>query len=776
MWGRGAVESRSGNRWWLAVPALAMLAGLLVLAADWGAGLDRGLRDMRDGMRMHSASGDIAIVEIDARSLRALNQWPWPRRHHAALVDKLAAAGATLIAFDVNFEAESNPVDDGALAAALQRAGGIVALPTFQQAEDAVGSELIETLPNNLFIDHVFLGGVNVVNDVDGLVRRLPLGTFTADTPRPSMASLLAEAPGEIDEMLEIDFSIDPATIPRLSYIDVLEGRFEPAQVAGKRLIVGGTAADMEDRYAVPLHGVLPGVIVQTLAAETLIAGGPPVRSSGWWPLVLSLLAALAASLPRSRAWRRIVALGVGLVLVLALPLAAERWLALTFPLAPALATLLVAAIGALALQVSSKHHRRSLIDAETGLPNLKAFLATSGRGAAAPIVVARFDKFDVLAATLGPAATAMLVQRVAERIAGETVATLHRTDDHSLAWIAPADVEQLDRQLAAVAAAMRAPVECGRKVDVTVGLGAAVSVEDVREGRKQQLANAAFAAERALRDRRPFLHFEDVRDDESDWHLSLMSELDAAMAATQVWNAYQPKLDMRSGRICGVETLVRWTHSERGAVGPDRFIPVVEANGRAADLTKHVFRQALADADRWHAMGHRLSVAVNVSATLLEDQSFIAWLGEALQAAAVDPGSITVEVTESAAVKNVEQAAAALREWRSLGVLISIDDYGTGQSSLGYLQRLPAGELKIDKSFIEHVAEDNRDAIMVRSTVALAHQLGMKVVAEGVEDEATLAVLKELDCDVAQGWLIGRAMPAAALETFLAEPTRLAA
>ena len=776
MWGGGAADGTSGNRWWLAVPALALLAGLMVLGAGWGAGLDRGLRDMRDSVRMHPAGGDIAIVEIDAKSLRALNQWPWPRRHHAALIDRLVGAGAALIAFDINFEAESNPTDDGALAAALQRAGGLVALPTFQQFEDAEGSSVVETLPNNLFRDHVFLGGVNVVADADGLVRGLELGTMISDTPRPSMASLLAEAPGTIDEVLEIDFSIDPATIPRLSYIDVIEGRFDPAEVAGKRLFVGGTAADMEDRYAVPLHGVLPGVIVQTLGAETLLAGGAPARSSGWWPLLLALLVALAATMPGSRAWRSIAVLSVGLVALLALPLAAEHWLAMTFPIAPALATLLFAAIGALALQVSGEHHRRSLIDAETGLPNLKAFLAAPKGSLVTASVVARLDRFDVLATTLGPAATAMLVQRVAERIAAETGCALYRTDDHSLAWKAPAEQEPLDRQLAAVAAAMRAPIECGRMVDVTVGLGAAESEAGGRDGRKQQLANAAFAAERALRDRRPFLHFEEAKDDESGWHLSLMSELDAAMAAGEVWNSYQPKLDIRSGRICGVETLVRWTHRERGPVGPDRFIPVVEAHGRAADLTAHVFRQALTDADRWHAMGHRLSVAVNVSATLLEDQEFIAWLGEALREAEVDPGSITVEVTESAAVKDVEQAAAALREWRSLGLVISIDDYGTGQSSLGYLQRLPAGELKIDKSFIENVAEDHRDAIMVRSTVALAHQLGMKVVAEGIEDEATLKVLKELDCDVAQGWLIGKPMPAAALETFLGEPARLAA
>jgi EAL domain-containing protein (putative c-di-GMP-specific phosphodiesterase class I)/GGDEF domain-containing protein len=393
-------------------------------------------------------------------------------------------------------------------------------------------------------------------------------------------------------------------------------------------------------------------------------------------------------------------------------------------------------------------------------------------------VMVARIDQFEALAAALGHASSISLVQRVAERLAREGSGAIYRSAPDCLAWAQAPDPEQIERQLDAIAAGMRAPVDCGRPVDVTMAIGTAEarSKDGARHSAEQQVANAALAAERALRDRRPFLHFAEAADAESGWHLSLLSELGEAMAAGEVWNAYQPKLDLATGEICGVETLVRWTHRERGPVGPDRFIPIVEAHGRAEELTAHVLRQALADAERWNSMGHRLSVAVNISATLLEERGFITWLADELRTSPVDPGKITLEVTEAAAVKDVEQAAAALQEWRALGVVISIDDYGTGQSSLGYLQRLPAGELKIDKSFVQNLVEDQRDVIMVRSTVALAHQLGMKVVAEGVEDEATLALLKAAECDVAQGWLIGRPMPAEQLEAFLATDRKLAA
>lgn len=766
------LRMEGGRKWWLLVPALALLAGLLILGSGWGVGVERSLREARDGLRAQAASGEIVIVEIDARSLRDLSRWPWPRRYHAAAIDRLTAAGVELIAFDVNFAVRSNSEDDAALEAALKRSGGLVALPTYQEEVGREHSEIIEALPYEPFRNNAFLAGVNVMADDDGVLRRLPLGTFTGETPRPSMASLFAEAPGDVDQVINIDFSIDPATIPRLSFVDIVEGRFDPSAVAGKKLIIGGTAADMEDRYAVPRHGVLPGVVVQMLAAETLLAGGAPGAASGWWALLLALLVAMAATFP-GNIWRSAIALSLGLAAVLALPLGAEHWLGTTVPIVPALAALMVAAFCAVIFQVGQRYQVRSMIDADTGLPNLSALLAL--RQAAQAVVVARIDRFEALAATLGPAGTANLVQRVAERITAECGHEVYRMDEHSLGWCTAASTrEELEDAMGRVAAAMRAPVECGRQVDVTLGLGAAASAAG--EAGKQLVANAALAAERALGERRPFLHFDDAKDEESGWHLSLMSELGAAMAAGQVWNAYQPKLDIRTGRVTGVETLVRWSHPERGAVGPDRFIPVVEANGRAAELTAHVFREALADAARWHAAGHELTVAVNVSATLLEDQAFIAWLGETLHVSPVAAEMVTVEVTESAAVKKVEEAAAALAHWRSLGVAVSIDDYGTGQSSLGYIQRLPATELKIDMSFVQNITRDHRDAIMVRSTIALAHQLGMKVVAEGVEDQATLALLKELDCDVAQGWLIGRPMPAAALEASLTEIRALAA
>jgi EAL domain-containing protein (putative c-di-GMP-specific phosphodiesterase class I) len=181
-------------------------------------------------------------------------------------------------------------------------------------------------------------------------------------------------------------------------------------------------------------------------------------------------------------------------------------------------------------------------------------------------------------------------------------------------------------------------------------------------------------------------------------------------------------------------------------------------------------------DALHWRDHGFSIGVAVNVSAGLLADHEFIEMVAQILLSSRLAPGWVTIEVTETAAMDNPERAIAALESWRRHGVNISIDDYGTGQSSLNYLQKLPATELKVDKSFVRTIADDPRNAIMVRSTVVLAHELGMKVVAEGIEDAECLRLLKEMGCDLGQGYHIGRPMSADALADFLSERPRCAA
>jgi EAL domain-containing protein (putative c-di-GMP-specific phosphodiesterase class I)/CHASE2 domain-containing sensor protein len=750
--------------------ALAVLAGLFALSVGGGAAAERLLRDLRDQIRAHPSSGEVAIVEIDSRSLRELATWPMPRRYHGALVDRLHQAGARSIGFDVDFSSRSNPVDDAAFAAALARADGGVMLAALRQQIAAGSDEMVENVPIAELRDHAFLAAVNVIPDADGQVRQMPFGLEIDGLPRPSLAALTAEREASSEGFFAIDYAIDPATIRRFSFIDVVAGRVPAAALRGRRIIVGATAVEIGDRYAVPGYGVIPGVVIQALAAETLLAGPPSAAASGIWPLLLALAAIFAAMWLRRRPLR-IACFALGTAAVLALPLAGEQYWGLSFPLVPALAALATALLAALALRVAHEVRRRTLIDNATGLPNGSA-LALAAPAAATPVVVARIERFAATAAGIGPAATINLVHRVADRLGFGHDRIIYRVDEAHLAWIEPEDgAATLEQRIEALAALMRTPIDCRRPIDVALSFGVA---DPVAAGARQQIADAALAAERAARRGVRWERF--AAGEETDWHLSLLAELDAALAAGQIWNAYQPKLDIASGRIVGAEALVRWSHEERGPIPPDRFIPIVEAQGRARDLTLHVLRRALEDAATWRAQGLALGVAVNISATLLLDPGFAVMLEEEIAAAQVPAEWVTLEVTESAAMKDNDAAVAALVSWRALGVHISIDDYGTGQSSLAYLQALPATELKIDKSFVTDLAANGRNAIMVRSTIALAHELGMKVVAEGIEDGDCLARLAEMGCDTGQGWHIGRPMPAADLAALSAGQERAAA
>jgi EAL domain-containing protein (putative c-di-GMP-specific phosphodiesterase class I)/CHASE2 domain-containing sensor protein len=768
---RKLVDALLGRRR-LVSATLAALLGCLTLAIGAGQGLDQVMREGRDALRAHPASGEVHIVEIDARSLDALGRWPVPRRYHGRLIDRLHDAGARAIAFDVDFSASSTAAEDAALATALERAGGSVILPTFRQQAGGSSSYSVDNIPAKPFRDNAFLAGVNVIPDGDGYVRRVPLGVETMGVTRPSLPSIVAERQASAGESFAVDFSIDPASVPRHSFIDLVEGRVPATAIAGKRIIVGATAIETGDRYAVPRHGVLPGFVIQALATETLLQGPVPRDAGGLLPLLLAL-ALIGWTMRAGPRPLRCAVFALGGALILMLPLFGERMFALSFQLAPALSALAAAGLGALGLHLAQRFRHRALVDQNSGLANLAALEADAGQGAGL-IVVARVDRFAAMAAGLGPAMTTSLVRRIAERLAFADGGRIYRVDEGSLAWIeSQAGEDTLDQRLDTLCVMMRSPVDCGRPVDVTLTFGIAAAAA---AGPKQQIANAALAAVHAAAGGKRWERFTGEASDETSWHLSLLSELDAAMAAGLVWNAYQPKLDLESGRIVGVEALVRWNHPTRGLIAPDQFIPLVEQHGRARDLTAHVLAGALADADRWREQGHDLGMAVNVSATLLADAEFVALVRSRLEACRLERDKITLEVTETAAMRDPDTAIAALESWRALGVQISIDDFGTGQSSLGYLQKLPATELKIDKSFIGALVGDRRNAVLVRSTIAMAHELGLKVVAEGVETADCLAQLREMGCDTVQGWLVGHPVAADAFEALLENRGRAAA
>jgi EAL domain-containing protein (putative c-di-GMP-specific phosphodiesterase class I) len=232
----------------------------------------------------------------------------------------------------------------------------------------------------------------------------------------------------------------------------------------------------------------------------------------------------------------------------------------------------------------------------------------------------------------------------------------------------------------------------------------------------------------------------------------------------------YQPKVAVDGGSVTGVEALVRWRHPERGLLAPDLFVPLAERTGLVGELTRWVLDAALRQWRDWHERGMEVPVAINLAAANVVDVGLPEAVARLLARHGVPGRQLECEISEHTVMADPRRALDVLERLRALGVRLSLDDFGTGHSSLAYLKRLPLDEVKIDRSFVLGMAEDENDAVIVRSTIDLARNLGLHVVAEGVETEEVLAGLAALRCDIAQGFLVSRPLPAEELSAWLGE------
>ncbi|HYD77252.1 sensor domain-containing phosphodiesterase [Ramlibacter sp.] len=267
-----------------------------------------------------------------------------------------------------------------------------------------------------------------------------------------------------------------------------------------------------------------------------------------------------------------------------------------------------------------------------------------------------------------------------------------------------------------------------------------------------------------------PAAFFDRFVDTAASTHYRLEPQLRSALAHDEFVNHYQPKIDLATGRIVGVEALVRWIHPQRGLVPPSEFVPALEATGLIRDVGRYILERAATDWKRWRDAGLQAPrIAVNVAAAQLRDTGFVQHLRGALEQLGGDASALGIEVTESVLIGNMERAVEVLSQVRALGLPVAIDDFGTGYSSLAYLVTLPVDEVKIDRSFVGKIATDAAYRGLVGTCVSLARHLSLKVVAEGVETEAQARELLALRCDQAQGYLYSPPVPAVELARILA-------
>lgn len=320
----------------------------------------------------------------------------------------------------------------------------------------------------------------------------------------------------------------------------------------------------------------------------------------------------------------------------------------------------------------------------------------------------------------------------------------------------------------------MDAPFDIkGHGVTMSMSLGIALYPEHGRDP-MMLLQHADMAMYHAKQGGGGYALADQTRHNEALARSALGRDLHEAIHGQGLELYYQPKIILHDMRICCVEALLRWLHPQHGFIPPDQFIPIAEQTGLIHKLTRWVLDRALEQCAQWMAAGHLIGVSVNISAVNLRDPALIDDVVAALGRWNVPPTALILELTESAIMDDADYALEVLTRFDAMGVGLSIDDFGTGYSSLSYLKRLPVDEIKIDKSFVMDIADDINDAIIVRSTIDLAHNMGLRVVAEGVESEEILSKLVGLNCDMAQGYLISRPMPFAHFLAWLEKPDQV--
>jgi len=442
-------------------------------------------------------------------------------------------------------------------------------------------------------------------------------------------------------------------------------------------------------------------------------------------------------------------------------------------------------AFGIAGLRTRSAHaeahrtiERLAYYDVLTGLPNhaqfeerVNAALAQAGPPALAMLLLGinRFREInDALGFNEGDALLRALGARVRAAVGNEGLVARVRGDEFGV-LLPRADAGAAERVAQRILSALDAPfVLGGVAVDVSLAVGIALCPEHGTDA-QSLLRRADVAMQYAKRSGDAWAFYTAGRDGDGARRLVMARELRGAIEHDQLALYYQPKVFLPAGEVCGLEALVRWRHPERGLVPPAEFIALAEHTGLIKPLADWAVAAALRQSRAWREAGLRLPIAVNLSVRNLQDPDLVPRVARLLRDHGAGGDWLEFEITESAIMDDPERALQTLRALHELGIALHIDDFGTGYSSLGYLQRLSVDAVKIDKSFVQGMLEDADSAVIVRSTITLAHDLGILAVAEGVENEAVLERLLAKGCDIAQGYHIAKPMPAEECREWLA-------
>jgi EAL domain-containing protein (putative c-di-GMP-specific phosphodiesterase class I) len=748
---KGAVE-RISHATWAGLVALVLAFSTLLNPLDdltWA---------FQSRIANFQVSGDIAYVG-SSEDLTDPAQ-PERRVELANTLDSLRANGVDRVYLDMAFQRASNAQADAQLNRALRAFEGKAFLvrgnTTLLNGEEVLESN------SPLIAQGVPVVGTRRWRNYMGYTWELPVSFQLEGQQIPAFhVSMAGRSTGRESDRINYGFSRN--SIPAFDLDDLSQAtgplgaeNATARQLRGKIVVIGHQDSLSGRTFNIPGHRFVPASIVDIYGAETLKADFTK-SIDGWTVLLLVLITLQLVARIASMRWR----VSGYVVLALSLPLATfvTALMAMQISLSGAVAGLLIFA----GLRLRAKWQQTlRLVDPETKLPTFVAMEAeASVAESAQAIIVARIHRFEEVKRTLPRELHTEYILRLIARLkAVKKDAVIYMGPGHLIAWTFPEKEPGLIREhLEGLRALFSSPLLVGdHQVDVRITFGVDITPSP---NVARRLAAAIDAAERTTETYEPIVIAESTSDEDLIWNISLQARIDAALASGEIYMIYQPKVLVQTGEIVGVEALVRWRDPVKGLIAPDNFIRQCEDAGRMSHLTRHALTQACQAGNQFARSGLVIPVAVNISSTLVHEPQIVAMVSEVLHETGFDPRNLILEITETYRISDFDRAAEVLGDLATLGPKISMDDFGVGAASLEALQRLPFGELKIDRLFIAAMKDDPKAYAIVSNVLQLGKDLRITVVAEGVENAATMAKLRDAGCLVAQGFGISRPVSA---------------
>jgi diguanylate cyclase len=738
---------------------------LICGAIEFAEPLEDLFRGGRDAIRMQSAPSDIVVIGVDDKTGEKLNGFGYSRSIDARLVTRLLENGAKRVYFDRAFADNVDAKGDAEFAEVLSQNRDRVFIGAMSALTPGTNDE-VTIQPAPIFRDKASIVSLNGWSTPFGLSAKLSYGDKIAGRWRSSMSAHIANVKSQ-HQYYRPDWSISYKTIPTISMIDALEKPHLLRTIRGKVAVVGPTARSLRDLHNIAGQGQLPGAYFHVIGAQTLFRNTP--INIGWLPgWILGLILSLALAMKRRRIRNRIVN-GVGGASFAIVPFVLD----LNHVTADYLPGIFLFGIVSLRIWQLNFGLSKQEANAITGLRNLVALRHDENQARA--LVALALRNYAHIASSMDDSVEQSLFEELSRRVASVEQGSTLYYDDGMLFWFSSlnANGELIDHLDGLGEILRNSIVLSGQTIDINVSFGVDASIDQSIDRRLHSVKNCALDAARAGEKMKLFSE-DDVSG--SAWKRSFQGDLNHAISTGQLWVAYQPKYDIKTGKLVGAEALARWVHPERGAIPPQQFVDFAEQSGAIDKLTYYILDIAMRDAAKFNRLGKQFSVSVNISVIMFRDRDFVEKVQSLLRKHDLQPERLILEITETGQMESMETLSALLLPLTDIGVGLSIDDYGTGNATLDYLKLIPAREIKIDKRFVTNMQDSLADQVLVRSTIEMAHALNRVVVAEGVETQPVLNLLTEMGCDQAQGFLLGRPMDVNAMAKLMRADTRIAA